>query len=608
MLNLNFDINISIAEEKKAIIKSSSHRILVTAPPGTGKTFTTILKAKQIINSGFLNNDQKILILTFTNNAIRQIEETKKELLSSDEIKKVRIQTYYSLYIDLIKKFGRYIGLPNNFTVMNSYIWSYYYNKFLEKYNLSSSKKIKQLYSDAIAYKYNLISFNKKNYELINNAASYLSDTHSNLKIIDFNSIRNYAVHIISGSKFIRNSYNNRFPYIIIDEFQDTNNLEWLFIKNLVKKSALMCLADNNQQIFRFKGASITRLDEFQQTYSNEDFNHFFLENNYRNSEDIKIFADNILKMKNNYCRNSSFPVGNQIKIETNFFDLENQVYSKKWSIVKDIKNHKRIGILTKTKSDAEKISSCLNKSTDNTNQIYHHLIKDNDRKNLLLDIKLNIMLILLNNGNSSIYIELAKNLDVFTKQRYEFENKWTSIRKEINDEIIFQIENLHSNSKAKKILDLLVDNSKKSFEDSYFEVMKYFNDWLDDFDLEKANKLFYKIQKTEKDKSISKIKAVEVYKQNKLREINANKFLDEKGIYVMNMHKSKGKQFDVVYIFNFNDKIIPHKNEIENQNYQDSLNLFYVSVTRAKKKLYILSSGKSNHFNTSRFLKPFLN
>lgn len=138
-LSLNFKINEEIDNEKVDIIKSNSNKILVTAPPGTGKTFTAILKAKQLIAGNKIKGEQKILLLTFTNNAIKQINQTKQQFLSNDETRKVEVKTYYSFYLDLVSKFGRYIELPIDFTIMNSHIFKYYYNEFIEKFNLNSS-------------------------------------------------------------------------------------------------------------------------------------------------------------------------------------------------------------------------------------------------------------------------------------------------------------------------------------------------------------------------------------------------------------------------------------------------------------------------------------
>lgn len=607
-LNLNFDIEKEIDDEKIDIIKSDANKILITAPPGTGKTFTAILRAKYLINNK-INENQKILLLTFTNNAIKQISETKKEFLTRKEISKINIKTYYSFYFDLISKFGRYDNLPSEFDIMLPYMFEYYYQNFIKKFQLKDKSSIRNIFENAIAYKYGFIKIvNKKITRL---AIEFLTDKYLEEKQIDFNNLRNYALHILSESKFIRRHYNNKHPYIIVDEFQDTNKLEWEFIKYLTMESSLMCLADNNQQIFRFKGASVNRLDDFRKEYSIGEKDEYSLKKNYRNSQEIRSFSKLILKMKEDYSDiiNKKINLGENIEIKRGFYSLSDQVYKTKWEIFKLAKKYNKIGILTKKREDAKKVSDYLAKKTKKTNSIYNTLITDRENEILKEDILLNIMK-LLKTDNKDIFVSLSRKLDILTQNNYGFEARWNKAIIENESYNKFDFKSMHHSSKGRKVLKKLVeiDSNHNNFREIYHSIVDFFNKEIsgliisEDFML----KIFSRVNNISVDKQISIIKSVDLYLKKRNQRLNNSHILGEKGIYVMTIHKSKGKQFDMVYIFNFNDKIIPHIKEIKNGNYLDSLNLFYVGVTRAKYELKILCSNNSKYHNESRFLKPF--
>lgn len=476
-----------------------------------------------------------------------------------------------------------------------------------------SSSKIKKIFKDAIAYKYGFIPI--ENEEVTENAIEFITDIHFDQKQIDFNSLRNYALHILSTSNFVKKSYNFKYPYIIVDEFQDTNKLEWEFIKQLANDSSLMCLADNNQQIFRFKGASKSRLNEFRREYNIGEETEYTLTNNYRNSSDINRLSKLILSMKNHYNAmiDKHFSLGDDIDIQTDFYSLQQQVYKQKWNILKESKQFKKIGILTKEKKDARRISEYLAKETENTLAIYNILITDGDDKIIKEDIILNTISLLEKIQRNDL-IDLARKLDIVSQNSYNFEDRWKQVIDNDNGKIVLNIDAMHYNAKARKILEkiLEIDLEKANFKSQFYDIINYFNDEIRGLDVSESliNKIYCQINNILSENQISIHDSINTYIQNRKQTFNYSNVVGDEGIYVMTLHKAKGKQFDVVYIFNFDDGIIPHYNEINNGSYLDSLNLFYVGVTRAKKKLKILCNtytGKGRDKTPSRFLKPFL-
>ncbi|HVN97272.1 MAG TPA: UvrD-helicase domain-containing protein [Syntrophorhabdaceae bacterium] len=208
------------------MIDCQDSAFLVTSRPGRGKTTVALWFAENLIRRGMIGPTQRILFLTFSRNAVYQISTASGSLLEEATRSRIDIATYHSFMWSLLQNFGRYAGLPRQLQL----VWD------------TKSK----------AASYGVCSDSE-------NLPRFLACAVGG---ITYDCFAPLATQLL-GSVRLRQALSSLYPVVIIDEFQDTDDQQWKFIKLLTSFSRLCCLADPDQMIHRFRGARDTRLDEF---------------------------------------------------------------------------------------------------------------------------------------------------------------------------------------------------------------------------------------------------------------------------------------------------------------------------------------------------------
>ena len=218
-----------IIPEQETVINCKDRCFLVTSRPGRGKTSVGLWYAEKIIKNALLGDSQQVMFLTFSRNAVYQIAtESKKLLRDQSVLKRIKISTYHSFMWWLIQTFGRFAALPKSLDL----IWDTKARAVLFDVGNNFGKHAKQLASRV----------NGITYECFAPLASELLQTRA-----------------------IRESLSNLYPFVIVDEFQDTNDDQWEIIKKISENSILCCFADPDQMIHRFRGATDNRLSVLEQ-------------------------------------------------------------------------------------------------------------------------------------------------------------------------------------------------------------------------------------------------------------------------------------------------------------------------------------------------------
>lgn len=265
----------NLSNDQKEVMKATGH-LLIIGGPGSGKTTVSILKAEQITKD--LETGQQILFLSFTNSAVfRVLEAVGQHLEIISEVKKrIEVNTYHSFFWKVIKTHGYLIGLPRRIKILTPTAEAVSLSGIRHEYK--AEHKLTALQKE---------ERNKK-----------IKKERTRLAMIEgrvcFDLFADYTAEILNGSNKLRELISTAYPYIVLDEFQDTSPEQWNVVKALGKSSTLISLADPEQRIFDFKGADSERLNHFKKEFFPTNFD--LCSANYRSQgTDIVIFGNDIL-------------------------------------------------------------------------------------------------------------------------------------------------------------------------------------------------------------------------------------------------------------------------------------------------------------------------
>jgi DNA helicase-2/ATP-dependent DNA helicase PcrA len=259
---------IILGEKRKAILEQDGH-VLVTGGPGSGKTTVALLKAAAAARS--LKPGAEILFLSFSRAAIQQILQKSQDLLKRAERSLIRVQTYHAFCIELLESHGRLLsGRPCRFVVPG------------EERLLKSRFK-----GDWFAER-----------ERISKAESCFC----------FDLLAARAAELLEQSSAVRNLLSSKFPLVVCDEFQDTDDDQWRIAQALAKTTSICCLADPEQRIFDYRpNVSPVRVQQLRDALAPAEFG-LGGENHRSPTGDILAFADCVLQ-------NKPLPKTNDVKV-----------------------------------------------------------------------------------------------------------------------------------------------------------------------------------------------------------------------------------------------------------------------------------------------------
>lgn len=244
-----------ISPQKQEVISAEGH-VLVMGGPGSGKTTAALLKAHSIIESGIFRRWQKVLFLSFARATVSRVEQQAKDVLGQATTASIEVSTYHSFAWNILKSHG-YLLVPHEIRLLPPHEASVKLSDAQDKV----SEKIRLLQEEGLLH---------------------------------FDLFAAKCAELLSRSKALLDIISDAYPVVILDEFQDTNEDEWKLITQLGQKSALVVLADPEQRIYDFRGASPARIGQFIQTFSPRPFD-FGTENNRSNGTDIVTFGNDLL-------------------------------------------------------------------------------------------------------------------------------------------------------------------------------------------------------------------------------------------------------------------------------------------------------------------------
>ena len=567
-------MTIEICKEREQLLSSSNH-LIVQGGPGSGKTTIALIKADKEINT--LSNGQKILFLSFARATVARVLEGASEMTDKDSLKSIEISTYHSFFWNILRSHGYLLNKNHPFKVLSPA------NEAVIMAQIQSSEDRK-------------IECKK----IFENKGSLVFDLFAPL-----------TRKLILKSKRLRKIISRAYPIIIVDEFQDTNIEEWEIIKLLGERCRIIALADINQRIYDFRGANPARISQFTQQFNPDSFD--FEHQNYRSSStDINVFGNDILTEKN---QSKTY---NDVKIVCYpcYGNNRHEMYFLKTKAIEGIKRVKgitnwSIAILVPTKLQMLQASNYFFSQEDKLLSIEHDVTIDAEGPELagalfakLLEkfsspeeIKKQIIIHIINHlkGKKRSKLPTQKDLELSI-----------ALEKSLQTNKVF-------GKRRKQLIREIELISDKKFElkstgnpwDDWLANLNLFDKYINEKALKdiredaKYVRLLYKGSHLREALNQSwrehgcYHKASKIFQEAIQRENFASTVKKFSGINIMTIHKSKGKQFHEVFLFEGYRRGRFIRNPEDQKNVAQSRLTLRVAVTRAMSRATILTPSR---------------
>lgn len=620
----------TLNDKQLEAVKTTEGPLLVLAGAGSGKTKVLTTRIAYLIKEKNID-PYNILAITFTNKAAKEMKDRIIKMLGSIGYD-MQISTFHSFGLFIIRKHYELLGYKSNFTIMDSDDTLTIIKKIMKEMNLDpkmyNPKAIKNSISGAKNEliepeeyaKYVGSDFEEKVLNIYKKYQERLLTNNS----LDFDDLLMKPIQLFKENPTVLQQYQERFKYILVDEYQDTNEAQYILIKMLSAKYKNICVVgDNDQAIYAWRGSNYRNILNFEKDY--KDTKTVFLEENYRSTKTILEAANDVIK-NNKERKDKNLWTNNEEGSKINYHRSENEkdeafyvVTEIKKLINNDVKKEE-IAVLYRTNAQSRAIEEVLlreNIPYKVVGSFYFYNRKE--IKDLISYLKLiynnyddNSLLRVINVPKRGIGTKTIENLA--TKAMTEKKSIYDAIDsgKELEfKKIIEEIKEQQDNLSLTELVDLVLDKSgikqelinEKSLEaDIRLENLEEFKTITRNF--EEKNGI---ISLEEFLSEITLVSDVEEHKNN------------NDVVTLMTIHSAKGLEFENVFIIGLEEGIFPHRNSFESsEQMEEERRLCYVAVTRAKKNLHLVNArrrtifGDSNYNSPSRFIeeidKKFLN
>ncbi|MFT7252429.1 MAG: DNA helicase-2/ATP-dependent DNA helicase PcrA [Flavobacterium sp.] len=293
-------------EAQRAPVIQKDGPMIVIAGAGSGKTRVLTVRIANLMSQGV--DAFNILSLTFTNKAAREMKKRIADIVGSSEAKNLWMGTFHSVFARILRSEADKLGYPSNFTIYDTQDSVRLISAIIKEMQLDRDVyKPKQVLSKISSYKNSLITvkayFNNQDLQEADAMAKKprLGDIYQNYVdrcfksgAMDFDDLLLKTNELLNRFPEVLAKYQDRFRYILVDEYQDTNHSQYLIVRALSDRFQNICVVgDDAQSIYAFRGANISNILNFQKDYENVQM--YRLEQNYRSSKNIVEAANNII-------------------------------------------------------------------------------------------------------------------------------------------------------------------------------------------------------------------------------------------------------------------------------------------------------------------------
>lgn len=624
----------ALNEMQQLAVDTTEGPLLILAGAGSGKTTVLVNRVEHIISS-HLATPWQVLAITFTNKAAGELRERLVSAIG-EEANDIWAYTFHSCCSRILRRFGEKIGYTNHFTIYDTDD-SRRVMKQCQKQLGIEDKLInhKSILAEISRAKDSLISPEEYKQTAQNDfRKSKIAECYelyqAQLKksdAMDFDDIIFNTVKLLEENEDVRNLYQTQFKYVMVDEYQDTNHAQYVLTSLLADKYKNICVVgDDDQSIYRFRGATIENILSFENHYKGAKV--IRLEENYRSTQNILDGANAVISHNKNrkgktlFTRSGS---GDKIVYKTVMSESEESQYIID-EIVKNVNNGMKYSdhaILYRMNAQSRNIEVMLTKSGISHRIIGGHRffdrkeIKDivwylavinNPSDNVRLQRIINVPkraigdtmfanVLEIGAGLGMSAFEVCERADEFQKTSRSA-SKLMNFTKMIRD---FQ-ECIENGMGLNDLLQEVLDVTK--YLDYLQEEPETYEDRVNN--IKELSSMFIKYEEESEDANLSEF-LEDVALISDIDSYNE----DEDAVVLMTLHSAKGLEFPVVFIPGMEEGIFPgNQSMFSEEDLEEERRLAYVGITRAKKKLYLISSqqrmlyGQTSRNMPSRFLR----
>lgn len=588
-------------EQKKAATFKDGP-CLVIAGAGSGKTKVLTTRIANLIENGV--KPYNILAITFTNKAAGEMRERVNNIINAHD---AFIGTFHSFGLKIIRENSALFNLTSAFTLIDTEDQTSIIKKIMKDINITD-KMISP------AFIKSKISFIKNNMLSDSEIANFLISENEKIAVkiyyeyekilkrnntLDFDDLLKKPVELFNSNKEVLEKYQDKFKYILIDEYQDTNEVQYKLVKLLSKKYLnLFVVGDPSQSIYAFRGANYQNILNFEKDF--KGCTVIKLPQNYRSTQTILDAANEVIshnKQRKDLDLFSDLGQGVKIKYIRTFNDsMENKrVVDEIQKLCEEGYNRKDMAIFYRTNAQSRSIEDALVKA----NIPYKvfgsfYFYKRKEIKDLLAYLKL------IANPSDDVSLERVIN----EPKRKIGDKTIENLREKARSLNISMFEAIDSGKELEfknlilNLIEISKDTSITGLIDKTLELSKmketYENDKSLESDIRLENLMEFRSVSETYEKETGNVNLSDFLMEVSLVSDAAEYSLDADAVTLMTVHSAKGLEFKIVFIIGLEENIMPISKALyDDEELEEERRLMYVAITRAKEKLYLLNAGR---------------
>lgn len=627
--------------QQKAVLYSQGPQLII-AGAGSGKTRVLTYKIVHLIQNNY--RPYNILALTFTNKAAREMKNRMDQLLDKSQLAGLWIGTFHSIFSKILRIEAQFLGYTSTYTIYDTEDSRKLIKDIVKQMQIDPQQyPVAEIHSQISRAKNNLILPEKyqQDKEIQEHDKILKRPLTSDIYIeyqrkmkennaMDFDDLLVNMNILLRDFPQILEKYQNVFKYILVDEYQDTNFSQYLIIKKLSSKHHKICVVgDDSQSIYAFRGARIENILNFKNDFP--EYQLFKLEKNYRSTQNIVNAANSLIEKnkdripKNVYSENETgnlIEVFNAIndKAEAEFIAQKIAELTKKFNI-----KYEQIAILYRTNAQSRSFEETLRRYKI-PYKIYGSI--SFYQRAEIKDVLAYLRLIVNKNDNLALLRIINypargigdTTIDKIVKLANNFQKSiWEIIQ---NIQQFKETFNIGTIQKILLFVNLIDNFFYKSQELSTKDFVNYViekSTIKSTLEQEKSTEAENKLQNIEE-----LVNAIADFTQQKEKEgaekVTIETFLEEvalltdqdkeekqaDSVTLMTSHASKGLEFEVIFISGLKQVLFPSQRSLMSEfDIQEERRLMYVSMTRAKKMLFITHCNERMVWGRTQFAMP---
>ena len=630
-----------VNDEQKRAIEHIYGPLLIIAGAGSGKTRVLTYRYAHLVKN-YSISFEKILAITFTNKAANEMKERISKLLNL-EVSPKWISTFHSSCVKILRIHGHLIGFKNNFTIYDQSDSAKLIRNCMRENDVDLKQYSPKRFQAHIS---SLKNMRTSPGEAVENAESFFEVkvaeiyTSYEKKLIlsnsmDFDDLLIKTVELLETSDQALDYWSNKFEYIMVDEYQDTNLVQYKLIELLSSKYKNLCVVgDSDQSIYAFRGADIRNIQEFEKDFSKATI--ITLEKNYRSSQKILDIANAVIS-HNPRKKEKNLWTDNEDGFDVNAIRFGSERDEGRWigeeisKIINEDKNNE-IAIFYRTNNQSRIFEEELRKLSINYRVVGN--VRFYDRKEIKDILSyLNFLV----NQDDAVSFERVLNVpkrgigeSTLQKLRDYANSKNISVSNVLED--INEIDTL-SDRVIKQLTifkNLIIELKTHAIKgpsqsiEKILELTGYKKELIKEGTLESQMRIenldelltsaveFENLYEEEIDDPFHKVRD---YLESLALFTESDNITNEDNVLLMTLHNAKGLEFPVVFMTGMEENVFPSQRSENEFEIQEERRLCYVGMTRAEEKLYLTYSSTrtlwagTNYNLPSRFLdeaKPF--